>query len=645
MKLTRLLQLDRKNLAALALPALATTLGLQSIRVLFPSLTWVLADAHGAGPLTLTAVAFASFFPAVFAPLLRRLAGRQRSLTLAAGGLAVLRLAEQLNRDPFLDLWLAAGATAFFVVFLPLWISRSLSGGDQAAPHLAAGPLLGLTLDSAVRQAAGTLDLSWIQAPLPLALTGLLAGAAIALSARAPDAYPAAAPPLRRAAPLVALGPALVLDCVIFQSQGWIAAVTGLEAAQAGLVLMLGNAAALAGMGAGFASGFALRRLLASGLGATLVLAVLGADQVGPSLAAAVVLVQAALGWGWGLVAANAVSGRASGEGHTELVVAAGLLLFLVLSFLYYGALQIDIGLPRSGLLAAAAGLVALGMMLAAWLARRQAIGRQPGWGGLALAALLALPAGADVLIGGPRPGFAQPAGFPMRVMTYNIHSAYNVRGRQDPEAIARVIEAARPDLVVLQEVSRGWLVDGGTDLPAWLSHRLGMPFLFRGTSDPVWGNALLSRLPVLASGWAGLPQAGTLLPRGLLWAQLEVGPAQPILVLATHLHHIEEDHSARQAQVTALLSHWQGRPYSLLIGDLNAQPDDPELAGIREAGWIDSWAEAGDGLGLTWPATDPAQRIDWIWHTPDLAARQAIVVDSLASDHRPVLATIDQIP
>ena len=72
-----------------------------------------------------------------------------------------------------------------------------------------------------------------------------------------------------------------------------------------------------------------------------------------------------------------------------------------------------------------------------------------------------------------------------LRILTYNIHSAYNSQGAQDPEAIARVIEASGADAVALQEVSRGWLLDGSTDLATFLARRLKMQVLFQGTADP----------------------------------------------------------------------------------------------------------------------------------------------------------------
>jgi endonuclease/exonuclease/phosphatase family metal-dependent hydrolase len=227
--------------------------------------------------------------------------------------------------------------------------------------------------------------------------------------------------------------------------------------------------------------------------------------------------------------------------------------------------------------------------------------------------------------------------------MTYNSHSGFSSAGRLDPEAIAQVIQASGADLVALQEVSRVRLLDGEADLVVWLSRRLGMPILFRGTEEPIWGNAILSRYPVLESGWGDLPREGTLIGRGYLWARIQVGGPAPLLLIATHLHHVETEGRVREAQVADLLTFWAGRSYSVLLGDLNAMPASLEMQRLAEAGLIDSWGQAGGGPGFTWPARDPYQRIDWIWHTADLSAASAEVIDSLASDHLPVLVTLGE--
>jgi endonuclease/exonuclease/phosphatase family metal-dependent hydrolase len=117
------------------------------------------------------------------------------------------------------------------------------------------------------------------------------------------------------------------------------------------------------------------------------------------------------------------------------------------------------------------------------------------------------------------------------------------------------------------------------------------------------------------------------------------------LFLIATHLHHVEADHHVRLKEVPVLLDLWGGRPFTVLLGDLNAKPDWEEMRLIYDAGLIDSWLETGGGDGFTWPAVGPDKRIDWIWHTGDLVAVRAEVVQTLASDHLPVLAVIDRAP
>jgi endonuclease/exonuclease/phosphatase (EEP) superfamily protein YafD len=95
--------------------------------------------------------------------------------------------------------------------------------------------------------------------------------------------------------------------------------------------------------------------------------------------------------------------------------------------------------------------------------------------------------------------------------------------------------------------------------------------------------------------------------------------------------------------QVASLLDFWAGRGYSVLLGDLNAEPDSLEMQRLAEAGLIDSWGQAGSGPGYTYSARDPFQRIDWIWHSDDLTTLEVEVISSLASDHLPVASTLGE--
>ncbi len=60
--------------------------------------------------------------------------------------------------------------------------------------------------------------------------------------------------------------------------------------------------------------------------------------------------------------------------------------------------------------------------------------------------------------------------GWPVRVMTYNIHNGFDQKGHLGLEALAQVIEAERPDIISLQEINRGWVVNGSTDMLSWFS-------------------------------------------------------------------------------------------------------------------------------------------------------------------------------
>jgi len=637
-----------RTFADLILPALTLTFGLQFLRGFFPGLVWYLQDAAGAGSMAVAGYAFGAFLMAFLAAGVRRLAGPRLALWIPAGGLALLRLIDQFVTDPAVDLWLALAGTALLGLFLPLWVGHLRArGGEESGPRFAYGLVLGLALDTAVKGAGLTLDLTWQQGIWPLLIVVGLAALVIWALAREtiPGREALTEAGWGEAAGLVILGPYLMLQTFIFQNQGWASEIAGVGPGPGFGLVMLGNLASVIALIWSFSVGHRHRAALGLIGSIYLVLVVLGADRPGIAFAAALVLAQGMMGLGVAWLGAVSLRPAKPGLGRTTLFAGLGLLLFLLLSFIYFVSLILVIPVPREAMMPAAAGIVGLGMVALGFHGRGR---RLPRW----LDKTALFPANALLLVAvltwaaaGPEPASAIAQGLPVRVLTYNIHSGFNSAGRHDPEAIARVIEETGADIVTLQEVSRGRLIDGATDLPAYLSHRLGLPFVFHGTTDPGWGNAILSRYPIVASGWGRLPLAGTLLERGYLWAEVEVGDPEPLLVIATHLHHIESEHGPRLAQVPVLLEFWDGRPHTLLMGDLNSGPDFPEMSLIAEAGMVDSWAEAGQGEGFTWPARDPFERIDWIWHSPDLAAREIQVVQSTASDHLGVLATIGAAP
>jgi len=227
--------------------------------------------------------------------------------------------------------------------------------------------------------------------------------------------------------------------------------------------------------------------------------------------------------------------------------------------------------------------------------------------------------------------------------MNYNLHQGFDTDGFLGMEALAQTIERENPDVITFQEISRGWYIDGSFDMLPWLSQRLGVPYIFASEDDPAWGNAIFSRYPLTDYGEGVLPQDYGPMERGYLWAKIDLGGGQELLVITTHLHSTEVDHDIHIHQVSTLLDFWDGRAGTVILGDLNSWPDSPEMELFRAAGLKDSFAELGRGEGYTWPAYAPYERIDYIWHTPDLTVTDFSIANSTASDHFGVAATLER--
>jgi endonuclease/exonuclease/phosphatase family metal-dependent hydrolase len=322
-----------------------------------------------------------------------------------------------------------------------------------------------------------------------------------------------------------------------------------------------------------------------------------------------------------------------------------GMLLLVVFIFAYYAVY--DISLPFSSELLeviAAFIIAACALGAAANLPTRDKVDLRVWAVPLTALILLLFPAVRMVVWQEPK---AVPGnGFPVRVMTYNLHNGFSVRGHLNMEALARVIEDSNPDIVALQEVSRGWLVNGRVDMLTWLSQRLDMPYVFGPTTGPLWGNAILSRYRVVEFSQQQLPPYDLLLSRGFISAQVDLGNGVEFQFIVTHYHHpattaLEGDSDIRVLQSKAILDFWDGSTLTAVLGDFNGQVGDPEIEMLREGGLVDAAGVAESHPAPTWPSDSPRKRIDYIWVSPDLGVVEVNVPVSTASDHLPVVVVI----
>jgi len=174
----------------------------------------------------------------------------------------------------------------------------------------------------------------------------------------------------------------------------------------------------------------------------------------------------------------------------------------------------------------------------------------------------------------------------------------------------------------------------------AWLSQRLDMPYISGPTSDAQWGNAVLSRYPILRAETFPLPPDNLLLRRGYIVAEIDVGRGT-LTLIDTHFAHRAEDDEARQLQADELARAWDGSKATVVVGDMNAAPDSEAMQILSGAGLVNVAAEIGTPPVYTSPAENPRRQIDYIWASPDLEFSDLKIVQTTASDHLPLAATI----
>ena len=235
-----------------------------------------------------------------------------------------------------------------------------------------------------------------------------------------------------------------------------------------------------------------------------------------------------------------------------------------------------------------------------------------------------------------------------LKVMTYNV-----TRGDPGVEQILSIIQSEDADIVALQEV------------PPELAEALAQlgdryPYLaLHPTPDGYAGSAVLSRYPLsgdevfpLVEG-AHLSQQVVIDALGTEIHLLNVHLQPPrvpvrrggsrILVPAGY------DTSTQDRELERLFREMERlEGPTIVVGDFNMTDHSPGYRAI--AGRLgDAYREAGWGFGHTFPDVEvrsiatplPVVRIDYVFHSHDMAARRAYVGDRGGPDHRFLVAEL----
>ena len=593
-----------------------------------------LGQVQDVSPGHLAILIFAIFATALAAPVVRRCVGARRAFLSLVIVLALLRLSEQFVSGPDARLAIAIAGVVVWLWLIPLLFARGFGDESRVGPTGVLALLVGLAVDTGIKGAFGTLDLGSAAGLAPqlltIALTVGVLSLVVWLGRSAGDVVDDVVNGGWEPGSAFVVGPAIALHLLIFQNLGHHAAVIGWSLPAVFAWTTLANVAAL-WVVVGFGRhGLGPQRWMRIAVAAALIVAVaptppawlaaLGA-LLGPP-AIALLLVAGLAG----------VAGRAGGRSGW-LSMALGVMAIPVVLFGWYAHYEIDIRIPQWVLPLAAAAVVAVPALASA---RGTAVTDWSGakWVGVAALLLLLLPLH-QVLT------WNEPAGPSdedrLRVATYNIHQGFDLYGRHDLEGIALAIEESQAQVVALQEVPRGWVVNGSVDALSWLAQRLRMHSAWGPAADPNWGNAILSRYPILDVVNRPMPNNDDLLfERAYMVARIDLGE-RDVQVVATHLHHLERESRHRLPQVRALLNGVDWAQPTILLGDLNAQPHQEELRLLRSAGLSTVQPPVA-----TYPADGARRQIDYVLTTSHFSFVDVYAPATTASDHLPLVATLE---
>jgi endonuclease/exonuclease/phosphatase family metal-dependent hydrolase len=233
-----------------------------------------------------------------------------------------------------------------------------------------------------------------------------------------------------------------------------------------------------------------------------------------------------------------------------------------------------------------------------------------------------------------------------LTVLVYNIHAGKDANRVDNLARVSQIIRDSRADIVLLQEVDRKTTRSGNIDQVAKLEELTGFFGAFGKTIDwqgGDYGIAILSRWPIVRDTLVHLPvnppEPRSYEARGALRTVIE-SPLGTLRVINTHLDASGSD-SFRIQQAPTLLrvARSSGDVVATFIGgDFNSEPTSSVHAMVAAAGWHDTFAECSSDNGFSWPEDKPRKRIDYLWYKGLLRCVDAKVLDTNASDHRPVL-------
>lgn len=240
--------------------------------------------------------------------------------------------------------------------------------------------------------------------------------------------------------------------------------------------------------------------------------------------------------------------------------------------------------------------------------------------------------------------GFAQE--YHLRLMTYNLRFGELA----SMEQIGQMILHENPDWVSVQECD--WNAMRGktpqqhhvcftnvlaSETKMFSAYGKTIPFC-----GGYYGIGLLSRYPLLKVERVNLPFLPKTEQRVLLISDVEMPDGQIIRLVSTHLEAYSSQ--ARREQVKFLHRLLKSSPMPVfLAGDMNAEPDSPEMQYLVEKGWQNLTNDRP-----TWSVEQPDEKLDYIFFYTQGKSKMEVelkethrLTNVKLSDHFPIVSEI----
>ena len=376
-----------------------------------------------------------------------------------------------LPRFPLVDLGLSIAGTFLFILFIYAAVEHSRTSQGPGAANCGLGVLLGIALDTFIMGAFDTWEPFWrigvgptwtvtfmFMAQVTCIISALVLGRMFSAD---PPSNPVSEASQQRSGssvPWLALGPVIFLQLQMFQNIAAFAAVTGWTLPQAFFWLVISNVvglliAAIVAFRPSTAGAWAPTLLMGILLAASLVFQDLEARQAAAALMVGQAFLSALL-----IVVFNSFEAKPAPDQQDEFTTppeerkqertprqgsafyGIGMILLVALLFGYYASLELEMPFSRNVLLPVAGAIVGLAALRASSVGQAAIPPALGAWKPATFAMLFAIAPVVGLLTWqAPQPEVGE--GYPVRVMTYNLHNGFNTDGKLDLEDLAEVIE------------------------------------------------------------------------------------------------------------------------------------------------------------------------------------------------------------